>query len=51
MLCGSPDGRGVCGRIDVCTCMIESLHCAPESITTLFIGYAPVQTKKFKIKK
>ena len=37
---GSLDGRGVWGRMDTCVCMTESLHCPPETITTLLIGYA-----------
>ena len=36
---GSLDGRGVWGRMDTYVCVAESLHCAPEAITTLFIGY------------
>ena len=28
-----------------------SLHCPPETITTLLIGYTPIQNKKFKGKK
>ena len=35
---GSLDGRGVWGRMDTCTCMAESLHCAPKTILTLLIG-------------
>ena len=32
--------------------MAESLHCLPEAIITLLIGYAPQQNKiKFKFKK
>ena len=31
--------------------MAESLHCSPETITTLLIGYTPTQNKKFKKKK
>ena len=31
MLCGSLDG--VWGRMDTCTCMAESLHCSPETLT------------------
>ena len=27
------------GRMDTCICMDESLHCSPETITTLLIGY------------
>ena len=42
MLCGNLDGRGVWGRMDTCICMAESLHCSPEAIRTLSIGYTPV---------
>ena len=28
-------------------CMAESLCCPPETITTLLIGYTPIQNKKF----
>ena len=42
MLCGSLDGRGVWGRMDTCVCMAESLHCLPETITILLIGYNPI---------
>ena len=28
--------------------MAESLHCSPETITTLLNGYIPIQNKKFK---
>ena len=28
-----------------------SLHCSPETITTLLIGYTPIQNKTFKRKK
>ena len=45
MLCGSLDGREVWERMDTCICMSESLHCSPEIITTLLIGYAPVQNR------
>ena len=47
MLCGSLDGRGVWGSLDTCICMAESLHCLPETITTLLISYTPIQNKKF----
>ena len=47
ILCGSLDGRGVWGRMDICICMAESLCCLPE-IITLLIGYTPIQNKKFK---
>ena len=33
------DERGVWGRMDTCIRMAESLHCPPETITTLFISY------------
>ena len=39
MLCGSLNGREVWGRMDTCIWMAESLHCSPETITTLLIGY------------
>ena len=48
MLCGSLDGRGVWGRMDTCVCMAESLCCASEAVTTLLIGYIPIQNKKLK---
>ena len=55
VLCVSLDGRGVWGRMDTCICMAESLHCLPETITTLLIGYTPIQNaldvKKKKRKK
>ena len=37
--------------MDTCICTAESLHCLPETITTLLIGYTPVQNKNFKKKK
>ena len=43
MLCASLDGRGVWERMDTCMCRAESLHCSPETITTLLIGYTPIQ--------
>ena len=45
-LCSSLDGRGVWGRMDTCICIAESLHCSPETITTLLTGYTPIQNKK-----
>ena len=51
MLCGSPDGKGAWGRMDPCTCTAESLCCPLETITTLLIGYTPIQNKKFKVWK
>ena len=47
MLCGSLDGRAVWERRDTCICMAESLHYSHEAITTLLIGYTPIQNKKF----
>ena len=51
MLCASLDGRGVWGRMDtcICICTAESLHCLPETTTTLLIGYTPVQIKHLKL--
>ena len=46
VLYGSLDGRGVWGRMDACICMAESLHCSPETITTLLTGCTPIQKKK-----
>ena len=39
------------GRMDTCIFMAESLHCLPETVTALLIGYTPIQNKKFKRKK
>ena len=39
---------GVWGRTDTCICLTESLHCSPESITTLLIGYTSIQKEKKK---
>ena len=33
------DGKEVWGRMDTCICMVESLHCSPET-TTLLTGCA-----------
>ena len=46
MSCGSLDGRRVWGRMDTGICMAESLCCSPETITTVFIDYTPIQNKK-----
>ena len=46
MLHGSLDGRGIWGRMDTCLCVAEFLPCPPETITTLLIGYIPIQNKK-----
>ena len=51
MLRGSLDGVGVVwGRTDTCVCMAESLHCSPETITTLLISYTSTQNKVKQIK-
>ena len=49
MLCASLDGRGVWGRMDTGLCVAESLLHSPETVTTLLIGYTPVQNKKYDI--
>ena len=41
------DGRGVRRRMDTCMCMAKSLCCSLETMTTLLIGYTPIQNKKF----
>lgn len=46
--CFLSHGRGVCRRMDICICIAESLHCSPEAIPALLIGYTVLQ---FKIKK
>ena len=32
-------------------CIVESLCCSPETITTFLIGYTPIQKRKFLKKK
>ena len=49
VLCASWDGREVWERMDTCIYMAGSLGCLPETITTLLIGYTPIQNKKFKV--
>ena len=38
---------------DMCICVAESesFRCSPETVTTLLIGYTPIQNKKFKEKR
>ena len=36
--------------MDTCVCMAESLCCSPETVTTLLIGYIPIQNNKLKNK-
>ena len=50
MSCGSLDGRGVWGRMDMCICMLESHVYSPETIAILLIGYTSTQNKHFKRK-
>ena len=50
ILCASLDARGVWGRMDTCIYMAESLHCLPETITTLLINYTPKQNKSLFLK-
>ena len=45
------DGRRVWGRMNICIYMVESLHCSPESTTTLYIGYTPIKIKSLKLKR
>ena len=42
--------EGVWGRMDTCIFMTESLCCPSETVTTLLIGYTPIQNKKLKNK-
>ena len=42
MVCGRLDGKGVWGRMDPYLCITESLHCSPETTTSL-IGCTPIQ--------
>ena len=39
------------GRMDTCIRMVESVHCSPDTITTLLTGYTSKQIKKFFFKK
>ena len=43
MLCGGLHGSGFWGRMDTHECTAESLHCPPETIRTLLVGYTPTQ--------
>ena len=36
------------GEMDTCVHMAESVHCSPQTTTTLFVSYTPKQNKKFK---
>ena len=48
LLCGRLDGRGVWGRMGTYICVVESLCCLPETITTLLIGYTLIKIKSLK---
>ena len=48
MLQGRVDGRRVWGRMVTYICMAESFCCSPETITTLFIGYAAAAAKSLQ---
>ena len=37
--------------MDACICMVESLHCSPETTTILLIGSTLKQKEKFKVLK
>ena len=37
--------------MDTCICMAESVHHSPETITTLLIGYTPIQNAFGVLKK
>ena len=45
-----PSSLGGRGRMDTCICMVESLCYALERISTLSIGYTPIQNKVLKNK-
>ena len=51
VLCGSLDGREVWGRMDTCIWMAESLHCSPDTITTLLIYKINYKMQNKKVKK
>ena len=40
MLRADLDGSRISGRMGTCICMAESLHCSPETTTTLLISYS-----------
>ena len=45
MLHAGLDMRGVWRRMDTRVWMAKSLHCSPETITILLIGYTTIQKK------
>ena len=38
-------GEEFVGEMDTCICMIESLHCSPETVITLFVNWLYPNTK------
>ena len=41
-----PGWEGYLGwGMDTCVCMARSLHCLPETISTLLTDYIPIQNK------
>ena len=50
VLYASLDGREVGARMNTYICMAESLHCSPETTTTLLICFTPKQNV-FVVKK
>ena len=44
-----PECKGVGDKMDTCMCMVDSLCCTPETITTLLISYT--QYKMFLVLK
>ena len=48
MLRVSLDGRVIWGRMDTGICMVESLHCLPETTTALLMA-TPQNKIEFKV--
>ena len=42
-----PGPDGSMWRMDTCICMTESLHCSPETVTTLLISCTPIENNFF----
>ena len=47
MWCGKLDGKEIWGRMDTCIFMVRSLHCSPETVTTLFVNLLYLNIKVF----
>ena len=41
-----PRWKGKLGEMNTCICMAEPLHCSPQTIITLLIGYTQKKKKK-----